>query len=166
MTTSLRHGASTGMPALDARSDFHRARRAHLAARALTWLPSRRAARAELRALDGVRALFWTAGRLHAIPLPAIVGTVDATTDFDAHWRPTTNRISARWQRVALAYRRGRPLPPISVIERPDGYYVIDGRHRVSVARTLGHADIDAWVGLAGRRIVARRRSATTATSA
>ena len=48
---------ATGMPALDARADFHRARRAHLAARALTWLPSRRAAQAELRALDGVRAL-------------------------------------------------------------------------------------------------------------
>jgi hypothetical protein len=166
MTTSLRRGASTGMPALDARSDFHRARRAHLAARALTWLPSRRAARAELRALNGVRALFWTAGRVHVIPLPAIVGTVEATADFDAHWRPTTNRISGRWQRVALAHRRGQPLPPITVIERPDGYYVIDGRHRVSVARALGQTDIEAWVGLAGWRIVARRRPATTTTSA
>ncbi len=27
-----------------------------------------------------------------------------------------------------------------------DGDYVIDGRHRVSVARALGHRDIDAWV--------------------
>ena len=166
MTTSLRHGAGTGMPALDARADFHRARRAHLAARALTWLPFRRAARAQLRALDGVRALFWTAGRLRVIPLPAIVGTVDATTDFDAHWRPTTDRISGRWQRVALAHRRGRPLPPITVIERPDGYYVIDGRHRVSVARTLGQTDIEARVGLAGRPIAARHLPATTTTSA
>ena len=162
MTTRLRHGLGTGMPALDARADFHRARRAHLGARALTWLPSRRAARAELRALDGVRALFWTAGNLHVIPLPAIVGTVDATADFDACWRPTTNRISARWQRVALAHRRGHPLPPITVVERPDGYYVIDGRHRVSVARALGQADIDAWVGAAGPQVVANHLCATT----
>jgi len=81
------------------------------------------------------------------IPLHAIVGTVDATTDFDASFRPTTNRVAERWQRVALAHRRGHALPPITVIERPDGYYVIDGRHRVSVARALGQTDIEAWVG-------------------
>jgi hypothetical protein len=166
MITSFRHGPGTGMPALDARADFDRARRAHLGARALTWLPSRRAARAELRALDGVRALFWTAGHLHVIPLPAIVGTVDATADFDADWRPTTNRVSARWQRVALAHRRGQPLPPITVVERPDGYYVIDGRHRVSVARALGQTDIEAWVSAAGRQIVAHHLCATTTASA
>jgi hypothetical protein len=27
-----------------------------------------------------------------------------------------------------------------------DGYYVEDGRHRVSVARAIGQRDIDAWV--------------------
>jgi hypothetical protein len=80
------------------------------------------------------------------IALDAIVGTVEATTDFDADFRPTTNRIATRWQRVALAHRRGHPLPPITAIERPDGYYVIDGRHRVSVARAIGHTDIEAWV--------------------
>jgi hypothetical protein len=162
MTASLRHVAGTGMPALDARADFQRARRAHLAARVFTWLPSRRATRTELRALDGARALFGTAGQLHVIPLSAIVGSVEATTDFDAHWRPTTNRVSARWQRVALAHRRGHPLPPITVVESPSGYYVVDGRHRVSVARALGQPDIEAWVGPAGRQIVVRHLSATT----
>jgi hypothetical protein len=83
---------------------------------------------------------------LRVIPLAAIVGTVDATTDFDADFRPTTNRIAARWQRVALATRRGHPLPPITAIERPDGYYVVDGRHRVSVARAARQTDIEAWV--------------------
>ncbi len=162
MSTSLRHRAGTGMPTLDARADFQRARRARLAARALTWLPSRRAAQTEPRALNDVRALFWTAGHLRVIPLRAIVGSVEATTDFDAQWRPTTNRVSARWQRVALAHRRGHPLPPITVLERPDGYYIIDGRHRVSVARALGQTDIEAWVGPASRRIVTRHLSATT----
>jgi ParB-like chromosome segregation protein Spo0J len=37
-------------------------------------------------------------------------------------------------------------LPPIVVRKRSDGYYVLDGRHRVSVALALGHKDIDAWV--------------------
>ena len=78
------------------------------------------------------------------------MGTVDATADFDAGFRPATDRVAARWQSIARAHRQGRPLPAISVLERPDGFYVLDGRHRVSVARALGHADIDAWTSPAG----------------
>ena len=110
-------------------------------------LPPRRGGPTALRALDGVEALSWTGRDLRVIPLQAIVGTVDATTVFDADFRPTTNRVADRWQRVALAHRRRNALPPITVIERPDGYYVIDGRHRVSVARALGQTDIEARVG-------------------
>ena len=139
--------AGTGVPALDARADFQRARRAEIAARALHRLAPRRGGPAALPTLDGVRALSWTGSDLRVIALDAIAGTVDATTDFDAHFRPATNRVADRWQRVALAHRRGHPLPPITVIERPDGYYVVDGRHRVSVARALGQTDIEAWVG-------------------
>jgi len=134
------------MPVLDARADFMRARRAHKAARILRWLVSRRTGKAHARALDGIGALGWTAGSLRVIPMSGIVGTVEVTTDFDASFRPTTNRVGARWQRVALAHRRGQPLPPITVIERPDGYYVVDGRHRTSVARALGQTEIEAWV--------------------
>jgi hypothetical protein len=137
----------TGMPLLDAHADFQRARRAHIASRAVRWLPRRRARQSHPRALNGVHALAWTSSALRVIPLDAIAGTVEATTDFDAAFRPTTNRISGRWLRVALAHRRGLSLPPITAIEGPDGYYVTDGRHRVSVARALGHTDIEAWVG-------------------
>jgi hypothetical protein len=52
----------------------------------------------------------------------------------------------ARWERVALAHRRGLSLPPIAVKQGPDGYYVVDGRHRVSVALATGRREIDAWV--------------------
>jgi len=144
--------AGTGVPVVDARADFQRARRGEIVARALHRLSPRRGGPAALPTLDAVRALSWTAGDLRVIPLPAIVGTVDATTDFDRAFRPTTNRVADRWQRVALAHRRGHTLPPITVIERPDGYYVIDGRHRVSVARALGQTDIDAWVAPTPRR--------------
>ena len=115
-------------------------------ARALHRLLPRRDGPAALPTLDGVPALSWTGRDLRVMPLHAIVGTVDATNDFDAAFRPTTNRIADRWQRVALAHRRGHALPPITVIERPDGYYVVDGRHRVSVARALGQTDIEGWV--------------------
>ena len=144
--------AGTGVPAVDARADFGRARRAEILARALHRLPARRGGQVALPTLDGVCALSWTGRDLRVIPLQAIVGTVEATTDFGAGFRPTTNRVADRWQRVALAHRRGHALPPITVIERADGYYVIDGRHRVSVARALGQTDIEAWVGHSLRR--------------
>jgi ParB-like chromosome segregation protein Spo0J len=49
--------------------------------------------------------------------------------------------LAARTQ----AHRDGPPLPRIAVVDRPDGFYVLDGRHRVLVARTLGQQHIDAW---------------------
>jgi hypothetical protein len=53
-------------------------------------------------------------------------------------------------ERIALAHRTGPALPPITLDRRPDGHSVIDGCHRVSVARALGHRDIEAWVRHAG----------------
>jgi hypothetical protein len=146
--SALRSGPphATGMAILDASSDFERARRAYLAGRLVRWLTPGRPGRSHPRALNGVTAFSWRAPRLRVIPIRAVVGTVDPTHDFDASFRPATPTLAARWQRVALAYRQGRPLAPISVIERPDGYYVIDGRHRVSVARALRYRDIEAWV--------------------
>jgi hypothetical protein len=144
--------AGTGVPVVDARADFHRARRAEIVARTLHRLAPRRGGRTAPPALDGVRALSWTGRDLRVIPLDAIVGTVDVTTDFDADFRPTANRVADRWQRIALAHRRGHALPPITVVESHAGYYVVDGRHRVSVARALGQTDIEAWVGPTLRR--------------
>ena len=137
------------MTTAGARADFARARRSHLAARAGRLLKARRPSRTRPRDLGEVAALFWHSTRLRSIPLDGIVGTVEATTDFDAGFRPADDRVSSRWQSVARARRDGRPLPPIAVIERPDGYYVLDGRHRVSVARALGDTRIDAWASRA-----------------
>lgn len=128
---------ATGMPHVDASSDFRRARRASTVAR---WLRRGCCLRTMSDAVP-VRS-----ARLHVIPLDAIVGTLEPTAHFDARFRPVSEVVRARWERVALAHRRGIGLPPIAVLQRADGYYVIDGRHRVSVARALRLADIDAWV--------------------
>jgi hypothetical protein len=80
------------------------------------------------------------------VPLDAIVGTLEPTRGFDSDFRPASNTMRWRWERIALAHRKGDPLPPVVLRHQPDGYYVVDGRHRVSVARTLRLRDIDAWV--------------------
>ena len=147
----LRH--ATGMPHIDAREDFARARRAQLAARAARWLPGARGRRSTPRTLDDRDALPRGAPRLRVIPLDAVVGTLEPTISFDAGFRPASELVRARWERIALAHRRGIALPPISVLQRHDGFYVVDGRHRVSVARALGLRDIAAWVTCIQERV-------------
>ena len=87
------------------------------------------------------------------IPLDSIVGTVDRTRDFDRGFRPTTPRVRGRWQRIAAAQRRGESFPPISVYRIGDLHFVRDGHHRVSVAKSLGREDIDAYVTQVRTRI-------------
>jgi hypothetical protein len=83
---------------------------------------------------------------LQSIPLDSIVGTIDRTQDFDRAFRPRNARVRARWQRIAEAQRRGESFPPISVYRIGELHFVRDGHHRVSVARSLGREDIDAYV--------------------
>jgi hypothetical protein len=141
---------ATGMPHIDAREAFSRARRAQVAARAARWL---RRSPATPRTLGEGTPVASGLSRLRVIPLADIVGTLEPTISFDAAFRPASELVRARWERIALAHHRGVALPPISVVPRADGYYVIDGRHRVSVARALGHRDIEAWVTGAEARL-------------
>ena len=145
----LRHSRlshSTGLPRLDAREDFARARRAQIAARAARWLGRRSRLPRTPRTLCGNAALPSGAARLRMVALDQIVGTLEPTISFDASFRPASELLRARWQRIALAHRQGIALPPIDVLQHRDGYYVTDGRHRVSVARALGLREIEAWV--------------------
>src|ERR1700742_4610334 len=90
---------------------------------------------------------------LKVVPLDAIVGTVDRAAGFDRGVRPTTTRLRSRWERIAAAQRRGEALPPISLFLVGELYFVRDGHHRVSVAKSLGRADIDAYVSEVTKRL-------------
>jgi hypothetical protein len=139
------HSYSTGLPRADAQWDFRRARRAYLAARIRRWVRRCRCCNRPL-ALGSSTILAAGPSRLEVVPLHAIVGTLEPTRGFDSGFRPASNTMRWRWERIALAHRTGDPLPPVVLRHQPDGYYVVDGRHRVSVARTLRLRDIDAWV--------------------
>lgn len=113
------HHSSTGLPRVDAQEDFARARRAQIAARAARWLPGGRNGRSSPRSLDARATLPWGTARLRVIELAAVVGTLEPTIAFDASFRPASELVRARWERIALAHRRGIALPPISVLQRP-----------------------------------------------
>ena len=83
---------------------------------------------------------------LQTIPLDSIVGTVDRSREFDRAFRPTSSRVRPRWERIAMAQRKGQAMPPIDVYRIGELHFVKDGHHRVSVARELGHEVIEAYV--------------------
>jgi len=83
------------------------------------------------------------------IPLVRIVGSAASqgkASDFDPGFLPVSNRTRDRWTRIYREMAEGGELPPIDVYKLGDNYYVIDGHHRVSVARQLGWDTIKARV--------------------
>jgi hypothetical protein len=41
---------------------------------------------------------------------------------------------------------QGTPLPPVELIQTGETYFVVDGHHRISVAKAFGEQSIDAEV--------------------
>jgi hypothetical protein len=98
---------------------------------------------------DVVGPLGWRGQRqlgLQTIPLDTIIGTAGARRDFDRRFRPTSARVRDRWERLALAQRRGEAIPPIEVYRVGCAHFVADGHHRVSIAAATHQCLIDAYV--------------------
>jgi uncharacterized ParB-like nuclease family protein len=83
--------------------------------------------------------------KLVEIPLAAIVGSVGRYRDFTRAFLPRSHIDAQRWARI-YGLRRRADLPPIDVFKIGDVYFVQDGNHRVSVARTRGDETIRARV--------------------
>lgn len=66
--------------------------------------------------------------------------------DFDGRFRPLNPKLEARWLSVAMAWHRGIELPPVSLIQVGNRYFVRDGHHRISVAAAVGQEFIPAFV--------------------
>lgn len=82
---------------------------------------------------------------LRTIEVARIVGTVDRSDDFDRDFLPRTPQIRERWERLERAFPT-LGFPPISVYQVNDVYFVIDGNHRVALAKQKGAEFIDAEV--------------------
>ncbi len=140
----------TGFPIADAENDFLRARRRQVLSRLAAWLRRSPDDVNIMLPFDEVVAALGRTGErrlgLQVITLDSIVGSVDRSREFDRRFRPTSGQVRERWQRLALAQRRGEAVPPIEVYRVGDMHFVVDGHHRVSVAHALGLKTIDAYV--------------------
>ena len=81
-----------------------------------------------------------------SVPLDAVVGSVGRYQEFDRAFMPKLDSTAQRWRSVASAYLDHVTLPPVTLYKLGEAYFVVDGHHRVSVAREMGQAFIDANV--------------------
>lgn len=83
---------------------------------------------------------------LRTVAIAQILGSEGRSTDFDREFHPLKDHNRQRWQGIARARLQGKALPPVSLVQVGDVYFVRDGHHRISVARALGQEDIEAQV--------------------
>ncbi len=98
-------------------------------------------------------------GGMKTIPAAKVVGSVGRAQNLrsDFFYR-TGQAMTARFKRIGQAMEEGKVLPPIEVykakLRRRQGereiekteYYVVDGHHRVAMAKKLGQDYLDAHV--------------------
>ena len=83
---------------------------------------------------------------IRVVDTDRIVGSVGRSKDFDRRFLPIRASTGERWKRVDVAFHRGEDLPPVSLYKLDDAYFVLDGNHRVSVARFHGLRTVEAEV--------------------
>lgn len=142
--------SSSGSVRVDAESDFLRARRHQVLSSLAARIRNDHDEVIESMSFDDVVGALGRRGEHYVgtkvIQLDAIVGSVDRVRDFDRRFRPTSARSRQRWERLARATRHGEVIPPIDVYQIGDFYFVQDGHHRVSVARSMGEKVIEARI--------------------
>jgi len=83
---------------------------------------------------------------LRSVNIDNIRGTEGKANIFDDAFHPIKEMARDRWLSVAREKINGHTLPPVELIDVDGTYYVRDGHHRISVARSLGESFIDAEI--------------------
>jgi hypothetical protein len=83
---------------------------------------------------------------LREIPLHQIVGSVGRQHDFTRGFLPLHRGLEERWTNIWQLVNGLEGVPPIEAYEVSGQYFVLDGHHRVSVAKQLGMTSIEGYV--------------------
>ena len=95
-----------------------------------------------------LRAVSRTDRGIKQVPLKDIVGSVNRIQDFDRNFLPLRDDDIYRWASVktAMTSPLAKGVPPVSLYQIGDAYFVLDGNHRVSIAKEMGMETIEAYV--------------------
>jgi hypothetical protein len=118
--------------------DFIRARRRARLRAAVAHIKGEHTSN-RLLSFDDVRRERGANNRLHrgtrVVEVDEIVGSVGRWRDFDRSFLPARASVGEKWKRIDRAFQRGEDLPPVELYKLEEAYFVVDGHHRVSVAR-------------------------------
>lgn len=136
------------------RSDFSRARfKAFLNGvwAALSGQPNR------LLSYDEIKEKLHIGGPIYrgvqTVRVEQIAGSLNRYHQFDREFLPTQDDTSSRWMSVNRAFYQDVSLPPVVLYKVGQVYFVVDGHHRVSVAREQNQEFIDAEVRECATRV-------------
>lgn len=104
----------------------------------------------QLLSYDAVREKLRVGGPIYrglrTVPVKNIVGSVNRYRDFDRAFLPTQTFTADRWIQINRAFYLDVSLPPVLLYKVGEVYFVVDGNHRVSVAREKGQEYMEAEV--------------------
>ncbi len=110
----------------------------------LSRRPNRLLSWNEVRDKLGIRGQVYRG--IQTVPVDRIVGSVGRYKDFDRAFMPVQGETADRWRSIARAHYDDVSLPPVKLYKVGEVYFVLDGNHRVSVARERGAKFVDAEV--------------------
>jgi hypothetical protein len=83
---------------------------------------------------------------LKTVPLDSIIGSQGRYRNFTRHFLPLDENLRNRWKQIDFAVESGKDLPPIELYKVCNAYFVKDGHHRISVAKSKNKISIEAKV--------------------
>jgi len=76
------------------------------------------------------------------VPLAKIVGSVGRYHDFDNQFKTDSIRVDDRLKSILTAMKAGKNMPPVSLYQIKDDFFILDGHHRYQAAKKLGYSEI------------------------
>lgn len=80
------------------------------------------------------------------ISIEQIAGSMENCNSFDREFNPISGHNPDRWISFARILESNGELPTIRLVKVGENYFIVDGLHRISVAKAYRRAFIDAHV--------------------
>lgn len=136
------------------RADFSRARFKSFINQVFAVL---RGQRNTLLSYDDVKEKLRIGGPIYrgmkTVRVDQVAGSLNRYHEFDRAFLPREDQLAGRWTKVDRAFYEDIHLPPVVLYKVGQVYFVVDGHHRVSVAREQGQEYIEAEVRECATRV-------------
>ena len=137
------------------RADFSKARFKSFINQAIAVLKGQRPT--TLLSYDDVKEKLHIGGPIYrgvkTIRVEQIAASLNRYHEFDRAFLPREDQLANRWQKVDRAFYQDVNLPPVVLYKVGEVYFVVDGHHRVSVAREQGQEFIEAEIRECATRV-------------